>query len=418
MSDRLIFHVDVNSAFLSWESVRRVRAGLPDLRLVPSCIGGNPESRRGIVLAKSIPAKKYNIKTGEPVSMALRKCPNLVIARPDFRLYSSCSRAFKEICRSYAPAVEEFSIDECFMDLSGTSVMYPDPIALAYEIKDRIRDELGFTVNIGVARNKLCAKMASDFEKPDRVHTLFPEEIPQKMWPLPVGDLLFIGGSSVKRLNDAHIQSIGDLAHAEPSLLTAVLGEKMSRQARNYANGIDDSAVCAVPEEAKGYSNSVTLEDDVTTTETANTILLALADSVSAHLRNDRKKAYGISVSIRYLDFKTRSHQRKLDYPVETTKEIYETAKQLLLELWKDRRPLRLMGIALTNLTEEEPGEQLSLFSESSVPVREKNVKLDRAVDALRNKFGSDIIQRGTVMSSGLDVARKYRGARDADKKE
>ncbi len=413
--ERLIFHVDVNSAYLSWESTRRVQAGLPDLRLVPSCIGGDPESRRGIVLAKSIPAKKFNIKTGEPVSMALRKCPDLIVAKPDFRLYSSCSRAFKDICRSYAPAMEEFSIDECFMDLTGTGVMYPDPIALAHEIKDRIRDELGFTVNIGVARSKLCAKMASDFEKPDRVHTLFPEEIPEKMWPLPVGDLLFIGSSSVLRLNDAKIRTIGELAHASPALLKSVLGEKMSVQARNYANGIDSSPVRPEPEEAKGYSNSVTLEDDVKDMETAKAILLALADSVSAHMRSDGKKAWCVTVSIRYLDFKTRSHQRKLDYPVESTKDVYETAKRLLAELCKDMRPLRLMGIALTSLTAEEPGEQMSLFAEASGEDRQKNEKLDKAVDALRNKFGSDIIQRGTVMSSGLNVARRFKGSQEAE---
>ncbi|MBR3001289.1 MAG: DNA polymerase IV [Oscillospiraceae bacterium] len=413
--ERLIFHVDVNSAYLSWESVRRVKSGLPDLRLIPSCIGGDPESRRGVVLAKSIPAKKYNIRTGEPISMALRKCPSLVIAKPDFKLYSECSRAFKEICRSYAPAVEEFSIDECFMDLTGTDVMYPDPIALAHEIKDKIRDELGFTVNIGIGRNKLCAKMASDFEKPDKVHTLFPDEISTKMWPLPVGDLLFIGGSSVKRLNDSQIRTIGELAHASPSLLKSVLGDKLSVQAWNYANGIDNSPVRSEPEEAKGYSNSVTLEDDVKDMDAANSILLALADSVSAHMRSDGKKAYGVSVTIRYLDFKTRSHQRKLEHPIESTKGVYETAKQLLAELWKDRRPLRLLGIALTSLTTEEPGEQLSLFGEESDETRKKNEKLDKAVDALRNKFGSDIIQRGTVMASGLNVARKFKASQDSE---
>lgn len=413
--ERLIFHVDVNSAYLSWESARRVKAGLPDLRLIPSCIGGNPESRRGIVLAKSIPAKKFQIKTGEPLSMAMRKCPNLVIAKPDFRLYTSCSKAFKDICRSYAPAVEEASIDECFMDLSGTEVMYPDPIALAHEIKNRIRGELGFTVNIGIARNKLCAKMASDFEKPDRVHTLFPEEIPAKMWPLPVGDLLFVGGSSARRLNDVQIRSIGDLAHADPALLKSVLGNKMSVQARNYANGIDDSPVCAEPEEAKGYSNAVTLEEDVKDMEMANAVLLALADSVSARMRSDGKKAGGVSVSIRYLDFKTRSHQRTLYYPIESTKDVYETAKQLLSELWKDRRPLRLMSIALTNLTTEEPGEQMSFFGEDSGETRQRNEKLDRAVDALRNKFGSDIVQRGTVMAGGLNVARRLKSTQDPE---
>ena len=412
--ERLIFHIDVNSAYLSWEAVRRVRNGEGDLRLIPSCIGGNPETRRGIVLAKSIPAREFKIKTGEPVSMALRKCPSLVIAPPDFRLYSACSRAFKDICRSYAPVVEEFSIDECFCDFTGTRLTYPDPIRLAHEIKDKIREELGFTVNIGVGQNKLCAKMASDFEKPDRVHTLFPEELPQKLWPLPVGELLFVGAASAEKLEKASIRTIGDLARSRPELLKPVLGEKFSAQAWNYANGIDHSPVRAEPEEAKGYSNSVTLEENVRDVAAANAVLLALADSVSAHMRSDGKKAYGVSVSIRYLDFKTRSHQRKLDSPVDTTRAVYETSRQLLLELWKDRRPLRLMGIALSNLTTEDAGEQLSLFADHKYLSREKDQKLDRAVDALRSKFGSDIIRRGTVAERGIDVARKFKGKTDS----
>ena len=415
MADRLIFHVDVNSAFLSWEAAKRVRNGEADLRLIPSCIGGDPESRRGVVLAKSIPAKQYKIKTGEPLALALRKCPELVIAKPDFKLYAQCSRAFKDICRSYAPAVEEFSIDECFMDLTGTEHMYPDPIALAREVKDRIRGELGFTVNVGIGRNKLCAKMASDFEKPDKVHTLFPEEIPQKMWPLPVGELLFVGGSSVRRLEEERIYTIGDLAHSDPERLRKILGDKMSIQAWNYANGIDHSPVHEVAEEAKGYSNSVTLEEDVKTLEAADAILLALADSVSAHMRSEGTKAGGVSVSIRYLNFQNRSHQCRLDEPIDTTNEVYETARQLLRELWKDKRPLRLISISLTNLTREEGATQMSLFGTEERTNRERNAKMDKAVDALRSKYGSDIIQRGTVLSSGIHVARKFKGKQDSE---
>ena len=413
--DRLIFHIDVNSAFLSWEAVRRVKNGGDDLRLIPSCIGGRPESRRGVVLAKSIPAKKFKVKTGEPISMALRKCPSLVIAPPDFKLYSACSKAFKDICRGYAPVVEEFSIDECFCDFTGTRLTYPDPIALAHEIKDKIRDGLGFTVNVGIGRNKLCAKMASDFEKPDKVHPLFPEEIPEKLWPLPVGELLFVGGHSVEKLEKAYIRSIGDLARSTPEQLKPILGEKFGYQAWRYANGIDDSPVRAEPEEAKGYSNSVTLEENVTEIETANAILLALADSVSAHMRFGGAKAYGVSVSIRYLDFKIRSHQCTLDEPTDTTREIYETSKRLLSELWKDRRPLRLMGIALTNLTSDDTGGQMSLFEEDARQTRDKDRKLDKATDALRRKFGSDIIQRGTVAARGIDVARKFKGKTDSE---
>ncbi len=415
MGERLIFHVDVNSAFLSWEAARRVKNGEDDLRLIPSCVGGDPKTRRGIVLAKSIPAKRYDVKTGEPLSMALRKCPELVIVKPDFRLYTRCSRAFKDICRAYAPAVEEFSIDECFMDLTGTELTYPDPIALAYAIKDRIRDELGFTVNIGVARSKLCAKMASDFEKPDRVHTLFPEEIESKMWPLPVGSLLFVGSASVSRLREARILTIGDLARADPEELRRLLGDKMSRQARRYANGIDDSPVRQEREEAKGYSNSVTLEEDVTTMEAADAILLALCDSVSAHMRSEGAKAGCVSVTVRYLDFANRSHQRALERPTDATNELYAICRGLLRELWRDKRPLRLLGVSLTELSRGGESEQLSLFGEEKSAESERNRKIDRTVDALRSKFGSDIIQRGAVLGSGVRVARKFKGKQDAE---
>ena len=413
--DRLIFHIDVNSAFLSWESVKRVLAGEQDLRLIPSCIGGDPKSRRGVVLAKSIPAKKYGVKTGEPIALALRKCPSLVIAPPDFKLYTSCSRAFKDLCRSYAPVVEEFSIDECFCDFTGTGRTYPDPLALAAEMKDRIRDELGFTVNVGIGANKLCAKMASDFEKPDKVHTLFPPEIEAKLWPLPVGDLLFVGEAAAEKLRRNYIFTIGDLAHADPDTLRGILGEKMSLQARRFANGLDDSPVREEPEEAKGVSGSVTLEEDVTDMDAACGILLALADSVSAHLRAEGAQASGVSVSIRYLDFKNRSHQCTLDSPTDSTREIYETARRLLGELWRDGRPLRLLGLALTNLERGEGTGQLSLFG--APERRERDRKLDRTVDALRGRFGSDIIQRGAVLESGVRVGRKFKGKQDADRK-
>ena len=198
--DRLVFHVDVNSAFLSWEAARRVANGEPDIRLIPSAIGGDREKRTGVVLAKSIPAKKFGIKTGEPIGMALRKCPDLFLARPDFRLYEANSKKFMDICREYAPVVEKASIDECYLDFTGTHRIYPDPVALAHTIKNRIRDELGFTVNVGIGSNKLLAKMASDFEKPDKVHTLLFSEMPTKMWPLPVGELFTVGGATADKL--------------------------------------------------------------------------------------------------------------------------------------------------------------------------------------------------------------------------
>ena len=350
----LIFHVDVNSAFLSWEAARRVANGEADIRLIPSAIGGDREKRTGVVLAKSIPAKKYGIKTGESIAMALRKCPDLFLAKPDFRLYEQCSKAFMDICREYAPVVEKYSIDECFLDMTGTSWLYPDAVAIAHTIKDRIRDELGFTVNVGIGDCKLLAKMASDFEKPDKVHTLFRSQIPQKMWPLPVRDLFTVGAATAGKLEKARIRTIGELANSDLAYIQRITGVKMGQQIYNFANGIDPSPVLSAPEEAKGYSISTTLEEDVITQQQAHGVLLALTDSVTARMRADGVKAYCVAVSIRSNDFKTRSHQRKLMDPTDISREVYQISRQLFGELWDGHTPLRLLGISLTELTREE----------------------------------------------------------------
>lgn len=411
---RLIFHIDVNSAFLSWEAARRVSLGEDDIRLIPSAIGGDREKRTGVILAKSIPAKKYGIKTGEPVSMALRKYPDLFLARPDFRLYEQSSKAFMDIVRSFAPVVEKYSIDECFADFSGTQRVYPDPIALAYTIKDRIRDELGFTVNVGVGDCKLLAKMASDFEKPDKVHTLFLSEIQVKMWPLPVRDLFTVGASTAEKLEKTRIRTIGDLANTDLSRVQKLVGMKLGRQIHDYANGIDPSPVLEAPEEAKGYSNSTTLEEDVVTAEQAHAVLLALTDSVTARMRADGVKAYCVAVSIRTNDFKTRSHQKKLADPTDISREVYQLSKQLFSELWDHHTPLRLLGVALTDITHED-SPQLSLFSDEA---RERARRLDKATDAINGKYGAATIVRGSSVQSNLDVGKKYRAQMELKKKE
>lgn len=403
--NRLIFHIDVNSAFLSWESVRRVKQGLPDLRNVPACIGGDPRKRTGIVVAKSIPAKKYGIQTGEPVAMALRKCPDLVIVKSDFELYIKCSRAFKEICASYAPVMESFSIDEVFLDMTGTSLIYPDPIKTAHEIKDKIRKELGFTVNVGISTNKLLAKMASDFEKPDKVHTLFPDEIPTKMWPLPVRDLLFLGKASEKKLTGAGICTIGDMAHAKEREIQALLGNKAGHQLWQYAHGIDDSPVRAQPEEAKGFSVETTFNDDIVSVEQVLPILLEQCDIVATRMRRKEKKCTSVSVTFRTLDFRNKSHQTTLATATDLTDEIYKNAKRLFVESWKGE-PLRLIGVALTNL-KDESFEQLSLFEDNEK--KERRRKLDATMDEIRRKYGNDKIKRASIMNSNGGIARKAR---------
>ena len=412
--DRLIFHIDVNSAFLSWEAVRRVKNGEPDLRLIPSAIGGDRNSRRGVVVAKSIPAKKRGVKTGEPVAESLRKCPELVLAKSDFKLYETNSKAFMDIVREYAPVVQKYSIDECFADFTGTSRIYPDPVELAYTIKDRIRDELGFTVNVGVSDCRVLAKMASDFEKPDKVHTLFRSEIEEKMWPLPVGDLFTVGKSTADKLDKAGLHTIGDLAQADVDWVRRLLGDKMGRHVWNYANGIDPSPVREEREDAKSIGNSTTLEEDVTTYEAAYAILLALSESVGRRARRHGVKGAVITVQIRSNRFKDTSHQRILPESTDITNEIYEWSKELFDELWDGTTPLRLLGVTLSDLSEEGTG-QLSLFGGEN---KEKARQLDKAADAINQKFGSSTIVRGTDVGSNVRVGKKQKAQLDLKKEE
>lgn len=410
---RLIFHVDVNSAFLSWEAVKRVNAGLPDIRNIPSAIGGDVEKRTGIILAKSIPAKKYGIKTGEPVVTALRKCPELFLAKPDHMLYAKCSREFVSILNEYSPIVEQYSIDECFLDMTGMSLIFPDPVHTAHEIKDRIKNELGFTVNIGIGNNKLCAKMASDFEKPDRVHTLFQNEIAEKMWNLPIGELFGVGKSTAERLERASLDTIGKVANCDIKILQSIIGNKLGKTVHDHANGTDNSKVSNIPEEAKGYSISTTLPKDITSAEEAYGILLALSDSVASKMRADSFMCRCVSVLIRSNGFKDKSHQTKVD-ATNITSEIFKISKKLFNELWDEHTPIRLLGISLTDLTHDEY-VQLSFFpDENAEKLKERSKKLDRTLDNIRKKFGNSTINLGVPPENG--IGKKYKAQLDLRK--
>ena len=384
------------------------------MREIPSCIGGDPKKRTGIVVAKSIPAKKYGIQTGEPMGMALQKCPDLVCVPSDFALYDRCSKAFKSICASYAPVMESFSIDEVFLDMTGTGQIYPDPMVTACEIKDRIYRELGFTVNVGISTNKLLAKMASDFEKPNKVHTLYPEEVPQKMWPLPVRDLLFLGKASEKKLVQNGIRTIGDLARANEKEIQMLLGEKAGHQLYLSANGLDDSPVKAQREEAKGISVETTFDEDIVSYEQIFPILLSQCDIVAARMRREGKKCNCVAVSFRTLEFKNKSHQRKLDNPTDVTNEIYQNVRQLFQESWSGQ-PLRLIGVALTGLTEDD-FIQMSLFEDPKK--REQQKKLDEAMDNIRKKFGNDKISRASTMNVSGRIARKAKAQMENGRKK
>ena len=406
MRDRVIFHIDVNSAYLSWEAVERLKNGEEvDLRQIPSAVGGDIATRHGIILAKSIPAKKYNITTAEPVVDALRKCPDLVLVPPRHELYRRYSAAFIGILRQYSDTIEQFSVDEAFVDMTGTTRLFGEPVEAANRIRNQVRNELGFTVNVGVSSNKVLAKMASDFKKPDMVHTLFPEEIEQKMWPLPVGDLFFAGKAAVARLNKLGIFTIGDLAKSDRVLISNVL-KKHGDVLWRYANGLDDSPVEPVRADNKGYGNSTTLPFDVTDEATAKSILLRLSDKVGSRLRNDGMKADTVTVQIKYNDLTKASHQCSLYSATNITQEIYEQACRLFTEKW-DGTPIRLLGVS-TKVASEDGGRQMSLFDNTDY---EKLERLDKAMDSIKGKFGAGAVKRASALESNskdTDSNTKY----------
>ena len=414
MAKRIIFHVDVNSAFLSWEAAKRVKNGEKDIRTLPSAIGGDKDKRVGIILAKSIPAKNMGVKTGEPIVMALRKCPELIIAKPDFLLYEKCSKAFMDICSEYSPVIEKYSIDECFIDMSGTERIYSDIIAVAHEIKDRIRDSLGFTVNIGISDVKILAKMASDFEKPDKVHTLFLNEIENKMWQLDIGSLFSMGRSTADKLRSIGINTIGSFAALDLKTVQTLIGDKRGLQLWNYSRGIDDSEVEGVREAAKGYSISTTLEKDVESEDEAEKVLLALADSVSARMRLDGVQTTCIGVTVRYNNFREKTHQKSLNEPTDITADIFSTSRLLFAEIWSKDIPIRLLGISLTGIVDNSE-VQMSAFSLDKE--KEKARRLDKTIDSLRIQFGHEKITRGATCNSFANIGRKYKAQiKNADK--
>lgn len=398
---QIIFHIDVNSAFLSWTAVEQLKQGAEvDLRTVPAIIGGNQESRHGIVLAKSESAKKYGIVTGEPVANALRKCPNLLMAPPDHRMYQAYSRELMAFLSDYTPDIEQVSVDECYLDFTGIAHRFPSPLAAAYEIKDAVFQKFGFTVNVGISTNHLLAKMASDFQKPNKVHTLFPEEIQTKMWPLPVSDLYMAGRSSVAVLQKLEIRTIGELAQADPNLLELHL-KSHGRTLWNFANGKEGTKVIREHVENKGIGNSTTLPQDVMTEDEAKKVLLMLAGTVGRRLRKEKVKAKMVSVEIKYHTFQTASHQKQLVRAGNSDQMLYETACELFRELWNGK-PIRLLGIRTSKLIDEKEPEQMSIFDfqdtlKKQTPKQEKQEKLDQAMDAIRKKYGKDVITRGSL---------------------
>ena len=386
---RIIFHIDVNNAFLSWSAVKLLNSGYKvDIRKIPSIIGGDESKRRGIVLAKSPIAKKYGIKTAETLYSARKKCPKLKVFSPDYEWYYKQSRLFHNYLKQYSPNILKYSVDEAFIDFTGTKYMYNDYTKLAYKIKDDIKSKFGFTVNVGIANNMLCAKMASDFQKPDRVHTLFRDEVKTKMWPLPIEDLFMVGKSSSKILRTIGINTIGDLANCD----IRILKKHFKNQAQfllDSANGIDYSKVEKSISKTESISTTETLIKDISDKEELKDILFRQTDDVSRQLRKKEKYCNVVAIIYKNNNFESYTKQIKLDNATNDTNEIYIVVLHLLNISFRGE-PIRLIGVRLADLSSDRV-EQISLF-DKEIKKDSTSADFQKVVDSLNSKFGSNSV--------------------------
>lgn len=407
MSSRIIFHIDVNSAYLSWTAVNLLQLGKStiDIREVPSIIGGKTEERHGIVLAKSIPAKKFKIKTGESTYEALRKCPKLLIYPPDYGLYMQSSNAMYKLLCEYSPKIQRFSVDEVFIDVSHYKENYMEK---AVEIQSRIRNELGFNVNIGISTNKLLAKMASDFNPKNSIHTLFENEIKKKMWHLPVEEIFMVGRATKKKLEKLNVETIGELATYNVEILKSTF-KSFGIVLHNYANGIDSSEIRSTSYiNMKGLGNSTTIPWDVTKREEALRIILSLVEMMSLRLRKCNSLCRVVVISIKSNAFEKYSHQRKMENYTDCTIDIYREIVKAFDEAWSNE-PIRQIGVRVTDLYSNE-FFQTSLFDGERI---DKQRALDKTLDSLRSRFGSKSVVRSTFINSGISPLSGGNGEED-----
>ena len=406
---RVVFHADVNSAFLSWSAVHALKENPDsvDLRTIPSAVGGDVSTRHGIITAKSIPAKKYGIVTAMPVMRALELCPSLVLVQSDYQMYREYSQAFIKILKSHAKVVEQVSIDEAFMDMTG---LEDDPRVIARQIADEVKTRLGFTINVGISCNKLLAKMASDFEKPDKVHTLFPNEIAEKMWPLPIGDLFGCGSKTAEKLIRVGIRTIGEASHTDPHFLRGLLGDAAGTYIYQAANGKSDSPVSDEARDVKSVSNEYTTTEDITEKNWKTDglkMLDYLTTKVSGRLAKQGLYAETIGVSVKTDDFKRHSIQTKCPDPVQSKEEIYPFARRLFEEIlcgkdgmFQEVKSVRLIAVVASSLSDGSY-KQMTLLealnqAKNDAEKKEKKEKLDRMTALIKNKFGESAIRKGS----------------------
>lgn len=401
--DRVILHCDCNGYFASVECIER-----PELRTVPMAVCGNPESRHGIILAKNELAKKYGIQTAETVWQAKKKCPHLTLVAPHHDRYQYYCRLINEIYGEYTDQVEAFSIDESWLDVTGSQKLFGDGRHIADELRRRVREELELTISVGVSFNKVFAKLGSDYKKPDATTVITRDNFRQMLFPLPVREMLFVGANAAAELNRKGIMTIGDLANTSPERLHALLG-KMGDTLWAYANGLDDAPVRRAGEEdpVKSISNSITFPRDLVGEEDLKTGLLMLADSVGARMRRQQAEAYTVQVQIKSPELKVISRQETLKAPTGSTREIYQTALSIIRRSWDMRRPVRMLSVGCTNFADSGAPVQLTMFDREEDGRHDRQVKLENTVDAIRRRFGPSSISFGQTMGSDLESRPK-----------
>lgn len=410
--DRTILHCDCNGFYASVECALN-----PQLKNVPMAVGGSAEERHGIILAKNELAKKYNIKTAETLWQAKRKCPELVIVPPHHGLYEEYSKRVNEIYKEYTDLVEPFGIDESWLDVTASRVLFGDGEAIANILRERIKKEIGITISVGVSFNKVFAKLGSDYKKPDATTLITRENFKEIVYPLPVTDMLYAGRKTAVHLQKLGIKTIGDLANTDKEVLRKVLG-KNGEMLSEYARGEDNDPVKSVTEETeiKSVGNGLTFKQDLLGEEQIKKGIHIITESVATRMKRYGVKCNTLRVQIKGTDFKTISRQRGLDAPTNLEKTIRDVAYELLCEVWDLKKPVRALSIAGANLIHDNSGAQISLFEEDITD--EKRENLEETIRSLRKRYGFNSVKTADVMDREVDVSETHiRSQRRKDNK-
>ena len=397
--DRVILHCDMNGFFASVELL-----DYPHLKDKPMAVCGNPDNRHGIILAKNELAKAYGVVTAETLWQARKKCPDLQVVPPHHSKYKHYSKLLNEIYLRYTDMVEPFSVDESWLDVTGSQKLFGNGKQIADEIRETVKKELGLTLSAGVSFNKIFAKMGSDYKKPDATTVISRDNYKDILWPLDIRAMFFVGKVTADKLHDFGIKTIGELAKTDKSSLIGLLG-KQGGVIHDYANGLDITPVLRFDqqEKIKSVGNGTTFRRNLTGEEDIRTGVTALSDTVASRLRKYKMKAFGVKVDIKDPNFKVISRQVQLDNPTNLTEVIADTAMELIRKHWRMRDPIRLITVTAINLCDENQAQQLSLFADENINT-DKEERAERAMDDIREKFGNSAISFGSVIKNDIGV--------------